>query len=75
MATVSHQYDLSAGKINRVKQKMAKRLDRFMVFMELYEEIEIWLVEMQKVVDHFEPVSSEYDTAKKQLEELRVSIF
>lgn len=75
MATVSHQYDLSSGKIKRVKQKMAKRLDKFIVFMDLYEEIQIWLVEMQKVVDNFEPVSSEYDTAKTQLEELRVSFF
>lgn len=73
MATVSHQYDLSAGKIKRVKQNLAKRLDKFVVFMEIFEEVEIWLVEIQKIVDDFEPVSDDHDTAKKQFEELQVS--
>lgn len=73
MATVSYQYDLNAGKIKRVKKNMAKRLDKFVVFMEIFDEVDIWLVEMQKIVDDFEPVSDDSEVAKTQLEELQVS--
>ena len=73
MATVSQQYDLSAGKIKRVKKKMAKRLDKFVVFMEIFEEVEIWLVEIKKVVDDLKPVSGDFEVAKVQSAELRVS--
>ena len=73
MATLSQQYELSAGKIKRVKQKMAKRLTKFVVFMEIYEEVEIWLVEIKKVVYDLSPVSGDCDKAKEQLAELRVS--
>lgn len=52
---------------------MAKKLDKFIVFMEIYEEVDIWLVEIKKVVDELAPASEDYDTAKEQLAELRVS--
>jgi ABC-type transporter Mla subunit MlaD len=74
MATLSHQYNLSSNKVKRVMKNMAKRLDKFVVFMEIYEEVDIWLVEIEKVVDDLLPVSEDYDAAKEQLTELRVSI-
>ena len=72
VAQLNQRCELDLGKLKRRKARVEKRVDKLVLFVEVYEVVEVWLTEIVVVIDGLAPVSEDYETAKDQLSRVRV---
>ena len=53
--------------------RLEKRFEKAKMFIEIHHQVEQWLIEIGVTIDRLPLVSEDYETAKSQLTDVKVS--
>lgn len=73
MNDVIEKYQELLDKAKAKEEELEKAVNQGGKLKNIIIEIEEWIIEIEEVVEIWEPVSTDPDTAKKQLDDVKVS--